>query len=454
MAAATMYVTVAGAGGKTGADWANAMGLAEFVTDITNNTEAGDIYYLLSGTYELTATLNTTRDGLTTSYIKVIGVSDTALTEATGTDRPLINTGVYAFIVDNYWYFRNLSFVGSITSLQVFRADNYAEVVNCKFESTVDNISAALIESGNTINCDFISTVGYSLQGNTNIDYCYVKNGYNVTLPRAGQGVYTNSIFDGGVTGINFNPNTADYKHCYIANNTIYNCTTGINLNTALWSTIYSNIIDTCTTGIAADATSDSYILDYNNFNGNTADVSNVTKGSNATALDPQFVNAAAGNFAIQNASLKGAGFRPSFNGTSISYVDTGAVQTEDPVASTPTFAGITQLEAVGGGCLRASWAAGSGTITTYNVYVKPTNATDLFTATYLKMKVDSSSTEAIFRTDCTNADFLTDTQDYYVGVRAENSGTEETNTTSLSIAIKGDGSTYLKMDDIIGLVL
>ena len=452
MAAETMYVTVAGAGGKTGADWANAMGLAEFSTDVINSCEAGDIYYLLSGTYALTAHISTARDGSTSNYIKVIGVSDEALTEASGASRPVINTGIYRFEVDNYWYFRNLSFTGASTSVNVFKADNYTWAINCKCESTVNNIPAANIDSGFIINCDFISALGYSLIGSGNLDGCYIKNGYNISLPRAGMFFIINSIFDGGAVGINFAPSTQDYQIIHIRGCTIYGCTIGIDLTDALAANIRSNIIDTCTTGIDADATSESYILDYNNFNGNTADVSNVTKGANATALDPQFVNAAGGNFAIQQPLLKGVGFRPSFNGTSTSYVDTGAVQTQEVVAALPTFAGITQLEAVGGGCLRASWAAGSGTITTYNVYIKEDNDTALFTSTYLKMKIDSSSTEAIFRTDWTNEDFLNSTKTYYVGIRAENSGTEETNTESLSVVIQGDGHTYLNMNDIITL--
>lgn len=157
-AAATMYVTVAGAGGKTGADWANAMSSAEFETDIEGAAEAGDIYYVMSGTYDYSGgAVATARDGAAANPVTVI--------------------------------------------------------------------------------------------------------------------------------------------------------------------------IDGCTTGISADAALTSHVLDYNNFDDNTADVSNVTKGANATAYDPEFGNAGAGDFSVGSSDLAGVGFSPNFDSLSISYPEVGAVQ-------------------------------------------------------------------------------------------------------------------------------
>jgi len=117
-----------------------------------------------------------------------------------------------------------------------------------------------------------------------------------------------------------------------------------------------------------------------------------------------------------------------------------------------PTFAGIVQLEAVGGGCLRATWAAGTGTIGTYNIYVRADSSTNLFTATYLKIKTDSSTIECIFRMAEDNTTFLNDTSTYYVGIRAENNGQEDANTEVLSIKPSGSGATYLKLSDIVAI--
>ena len=73
--AATMYVTVAGAGTKAGTSWANAFGYAEWETDYEGSAEPGDIYYVEDGTYTLTSDFSTARDGTVDSYIKVIGVA-------------------------------------------------------------------------------------------------------------------------------------------------------------------------------------------------------------------------------------------------------------------------------------------------------------------------------------------------------------------------------------------
>ena len=74
MAAATMYVTVAGAGDKSGSTWGNAMGLGEWETDVEATAEAGDIYYLEAGTYTLTNAFSTALDGTDVAPIKIIGV--------------------------------------------------------------------------------------------------------------------------------------------------------------------------------------------------------------------------------------------------------------------------------------------------------------------------------------------------------------------------------------------
>jgi hypothetical protein len=112
--------------------------------------------------------------------------------------------------------------------------------------------------------------------------------------------------------------------------------------------------------------------------------------------------------------------------------------QTTTPVV--PVFSGLVQLESTGSGTLRATWATASGTWTGYNVYVRQ-GASPNFSATYFKCKVDSATTEFIWRMDYDNTTFIDGTQAVYVGVRAENSGTEDANAVELNIIPTGTGT-------------
>ena len=69
-------------------------------------------------------------------------------------------------------------------------------------------------------------------------------------------------------------------------------CGQGIDVGTAVSVWVENCEISNNTTGAAADSSSDRHVFDYNNWYNNTADVSNVSKGSNATAYDPNYEGA------------------------------------------------------------------------------------------------------------------------------------------------------------------
>ena len=96
-----------------------------------------------------------------------------------------------------------------------------------------------------------------------------------------------------------------------LTNSVIYNCTTGI--SDAVSSTdftAFNNSITSCTTGASWTAEILNNEWDYNNWHGNTGDVTNITKGLNATAVAPEFTNAAGGDFSIAGSgNLHGTGF-------------------------------------------------------------------------------------------------------------------------------------------------
>lgn len=332
----TMYVTVAGAGDKSGSSWANAMSLTEFQNDVINNAEAGDIYYVYSGTYTLTSNFTTAKNGSASAIISIIGVSDqeTPPTEATGTDRPLFACSSYQFRIGQYWHVENLRF--TITDYNGVMLNVAGILRNCKLEGSSAR-GCTMEDFVRVIDCEAISDVVgiYLSTYSAEAIGCYVHDSL------IGIQAITHSVIEFCII------DTCSHSGIYIGisgnvkahHNTIYNCDKGIYGTTGSRNFITNNIIDSCTTyGITWDSEYKSNYFDHNNYYNNGTDVNNVTKGSHATALDPQFVDAPNGDFRI-GANLKAKGFPGAFPGTHascIGYLDTGAVQRVEPVLDYP----------------------------------------------------------------------------------------------------------------------
>jgi len=311
MAAADMYVTAAGAGDKSGSSWANAMDLAAWLNDLTNNAEAGDRYFLMGGqTYTLTGNHDSTaKNGTRAEYIEIIGVASGTAAEpptfadwASGADRPLIAAGANDYILGEYHLNVNISC--TFSAGDGLYANDYSVFTNCKSVNTAG--SNAIRANGYgclLINCEASSPNGNAFRvGNGTRGFCAALGCYaydsSVGFTDLGSGdLFAFCVADTCTTGI-----WATYR-ARILNSTIYGSTTaGISSSAArydLW--ILNNIIDSCLVGIALGSAGDSQILDYNDYHNNGTDVTNATKGPNATAVDPGFVDAANGNFFPKN---------------------------------------------------------------------------------------------------------------------------------------------------------
>ena len=336
-AAATMYVTPAGAGDKSGSDWDNAMGEAEFLADWRDNSEAGDTYYIYSGTYTPGANYSVTRNGTAASPIRLIGVSDQGdpPTEATGDDRPLFDTETYQFYPGgNYVLIKNWRCQGTGSNYSSsFFVTPGSVAVNVKSHNTSDTAGKIAIKQygdssrGFIIGCEAISDNGIGISFQTyGVAYgCYVHDcdqaGMQMETGSAAEAYF--NIVDTCTTGM-----TLVTQHLNIViGNTIYNCTTGISGAAAYTSVFLNNIIDSCTTGASWDSEVAANHWDYNNWKNNTDDTSNVIKGPHASALDPQFTDAENGDFSI-GPNLAGTGFPGAFpGGLTTGYLDKGAVQ-------------------------------------------------------------------------------------------------------------------------------
>jgi len=329
---ADIYIAATAAGSGDGSDWANVGD----ESDLRGwSPTAGDTAWIKGGsTITLTAGLNIANDGTAVSLIHMIGVkSGTTATPPTASDyaeavadQPLIACGANSFLLDNYWELRNLKF----TTTYDFgvRCDTNGRFINCtstNSSGTADR--AAFMSQGGsyhtTINCNGESTNGYGfLSGSTVFCYkCYFHDS-NIGIDADGSVLISDCILDTCTTGI-----ILAGIFWKIAKCSIYNCTSGIaatsgSLSGNLWDTTISG----CTDGFKidlSDVINEDNKFDYNNWYDNTRDMSwddgtsedNTAKGPNALAVDPNFNNAAGGDFSLTSSSALLGASHPIDNG-------------------------------------------------------------------------------------------------------------------------------------------
>lgn len=337
-------------------------GVASWATVAVLGIIAGHIVYVKSGTYTLSANFQTTFAGSATAPVKFIGYNTSRSTTPTGDDRPLINCGASYYWWTNestYVIVKNLRFTGTaafvfILGSRYITASSFTWAQNCKATNTSgtagrDAISLYGLNCG-ILDCEGQSTNGYAANvwinnaggypGYAWIVGCYLHDSSH----GLGLGNFCDVLFnviDTCGNGLSYTNSGFYIVRNTIVNNTIYNCTNGINFSLQPYdNTFINNIIATCTTGARFTTASTFNLWINNNWSGNTTDTVNVTKGDTDLALDPQFVDAANGNFNI-GTNLRGKGFPTTFPGSSTySAIDIGACQSREIGKFTPWAGG------------------------------------------------------------------------------------------------------------------
>jgi len=315
MAAATMYVTVAGAGGKDGTDWDNAMGYAEWQTDLEGASEAGDIYYVAGGTYNLTSSLDYNgRHGTSLAPISIIGVNSGTTNEppvysdwAMGDNRPLLaagaNRGLYTGNFSKVFNFRatstsdygilanyscvlfNIKSTGAATGSALF-ARQYTRVVSCEGSSTAGSGLNCTLSDIMVLFCYLHDCAAGGILGNATIDILFC-------------------VIDTCVVGIDM---VSTRLQVHMLNNTIYNCGTGIAGYSSTNCSFINNIINDCTVGANWDTAELSNLWLNNNLEGNGTKLINVPTTLPhsdwlETTANPAFTDDSGGNFSLASGS-------------------------------------------------------------------------------------------------------------------------------------------------------
>lgn len=291
--------TAAGASGVV-----NVGGAGILEDKIIEAAVAGHRYWIKKdGTHTLTASINTALDGTNGAEIRIEGYNSARGDGYLSTNRPVIAQGSNIFIVDNFWHFANLDMTG--TGNSVLDPDQSTVIVNCKIDNTSLSINrqAVDVSGGNAIlvNCELLSAAGSGIEATTNtiIIGCYIHDCdvAGILATSAAPITVVNTVIDTCDIGMSFGTNVSGIS---LQNVTVYNCTKGIESDATSGTRVYYGInliIDNCTTGMDWAFSDTKAYWDRINFSNNGTDKVNINNVHNETALDPQFVDAANGDF-------------------------------------------------------------------------------------------------------------------------------------------------------------
>lgn len=272
---------------------------------------AGDTIYLEDGTYALAANINVGRDGTAANPISLLGYKTTRASGADGTDRPLIQATSNQFVWMNgyYWIFKNIRLT-TINS-HGFRIGAYGRAENCKStQSGAGDLHFGfhLGQRGTLFDCDAINDnagagnqgTGIRVDGYNTVRSCRVQDCKNGIEASGGMDRHLYNVIDNCDVGIKL----AGTENSLIECNTLNDCDDAITATTSPCNTILLNQFTNGINGLNWSNAIRMNLIDRNNYYNNSGnDVNNVSKGPNATAIDPQYTNEAGGDFSLQSAS-------------------------------------------------------------------------------------------------------------------------------------------------------
>lgn len=265
---------------------------------------AGNKAWIKVGTYTGSVDISPLSDGTALLPITLEGYNASRGDAPISTSRPTLARGTFASQTGNYNVFKYLIHTSSnTTGLRSLSGNNY--FYYCKCVGAGSGTSSALLLTGGdyAVACEFTNPGG-RLVGSTaavGIFGCYFHDAVIGLRDFATNSVVANCIFSAVTTAISPGGAVA------ISGCTIYGAETpagvGIDLSTNSVGgvLIINNIFYGLATGIDSNGSRINF-GGYNDFFNNTTDRTNQVALPGDVAVNPQFTNAPAGNFAIAGA--------------------------------------------------------------------------------------------------------------------------------------------------------
>jgi hypothetical protein len=301
----------------------------------------------------------------------VVGISGAAnnqiVLRGEGT-QPTINStvgsGVYPFnfLSIANWRIKNLKFTCSNAATNrayIYMRGAMLAFEDCTFGDPVNRVYVALGNDGGggyvSVNgCIFQDTIYDAIRaeaGQFMITGCLFRNTQSTFGPSPSVLMVNDCVFYGSTTAAAISgTGLINFKNCTIHGNS----GNGLDFSGAtprLLNLLGNNITSNGLYGVKVTAGQSGIVADFNNFGtGATANTSgarlNIAPGPNDLAVDPQYADAANGDFRV-GTNLKAQGY-PQYIGAVRSYVDVGAYQREEQGGGT-TITGVSKSRIIGG---------------------------------------------------------------------------------------------------------
>lgn len=289
---------------------ANVGGAVADPEEIDSILIAGNTVHIGGGTYNLSGALTIPNGAYNTGMIKIYGYNASRGDKPAEADMPLIAGGANAITIGQMNHVRYLNF--TTTHSYGVNVSGYSIVEKCKSHNSgsgATHFAFQLSIASCLIGCTAISDDSYAVNvssSDARIMHCRIHSSV-----RGIQVVSYTAIIIGNVIrectayGIYISSNQ---NYAVIVDNTIDDDVVGIYAYNSHYHTIRNNIISNhSSVGVSSLNAVYSLWLDYNDFYGNTADVSNTQKGDETMSEDPEFT--AEDDYSLQATSnLIGAG--------------------------------------------------------------------------------------------------------------------------------------------------
>lgn len=293
--------------GGAGANGAGKVGgsRASLLDAFFEGVSGGDTIWIMAGSYTLTEQISVANVGTAVSTIKVRGYNATRGDQPLDNDRPYIDcTAAFYIDLPDFWLIEHLRMLGSAVNVLQLSGDYVrARNILAQNDSGVANRYAIYSDgNGNIVeDCECISDNGYALymglDGIARFNECH--DSVRGLVAGASLVVLLENLCYDNTVGIYSGNDYVKFQGNTLDGNT----GVGIDLAGGEVCDLINNILSNNLTGVNATNPRESNYLDHNDFFTNGTDVTNVDKGANTLAVDPDYVNRGLKNFSLNPSS-------------------------------------------------------------------------------------------------------------------------------------------------------